>query len=688
MSEAATIFRQVATLPVSADEQRTKQNKKPFSRRQSSLYRAAQLNYQLQKFDLTIELCRGYRDEYPKGSLRDVFLILEAKVQSEAFGNVAFAQRLYNELLENFSQSKYVDDAQFFLASSYETAGEFEMARKQWQRFLERYPASDSIQSAQNRLRLLNELTPLNSPEMITRLTESLLNIKGHPDSQDLILQLAEFHFQRHDYETSTRYCRKALKSGSEQLEGSRLFFLLGKSYFQLGERAVLRNQSRSNWDDSAKVSLQTVITGESTESHTNKARELLALMLITDSTARTIENLMTTDSLLASSNNNPRLNNIRLWAAITRKQLISPDDSLSSNRIILALQKLATAQNIKYNNIALLELADWYWQMGNLNLAMSTLEQLRLSSHHDIYKAKGTFLLANWLAEQKQYDQAITALTSIQEKYYYSTLADSAQTLIVRYLIASGQHSEALKAMNVYDESDNLLANSNTVHDVNLTRAKLFERTGNDAKAIQTYLRFINTYSDAPETAIALLAAGRLSEKSGTAALAIEYYNECIQRFPITKQGEQARFQLGELYFNHGNFLSAKEAFQILLKEHPKSFYIDEAIKKMILCLYKIDMPTQAEAEIKKNKQRFEEAPSILAEFEYAKGELALEKKRFLLAKRTFENLDKKYRETQFAIMAEYGLAKTLLLQNKTEEALKKLTAIPGRYPEHPFFA
>jgi len=62
------------------------------------------------------------------------------------------------------------------------------------------------------------------------------------------------------------------------------------------------------------------------------------------------------------------------------------------------------------------------------------------------------------------------------------------------------------------------------------------------------------------------------------------------------------------------------------------------------------------------------------------------MERKDFAEAEKIFKKLGKDYRGTRPGILAEYGLGKTLLLQNKAKDALKTLTQIPERYPGHPF--
>ncbi|RMD92489.1 MAG: hypothetical protein D6814_16810, partial [Calditrichaeota bacterium] len=50
------------------------------------------------------------------------------------------------------------------------------------------------------------------------------------------------------------------------------------------------------------------------------------------------------------------------------------------------------------------------------------------------------------------------------------------------------------------------------------------------------------------------------------------------------------------------------------------------------------------------------------------------------------FKKIRKQFKGTPYAIRGDFGLGKAYLIQNKTDNALEILTAIPQRYPGHPF--
>jgi len=112
-SSAAQAFGRAASLAATHDSSTDNGSSGSRDRGQYSFWRAAQLYFDLQQFDVALRWCRQYRRTYPTGPYRDALLLLEANIQRHGYANLPYAQRLYDQLLEEFPKSVYVDDAQF-----------------------------------------------------------------------------------------------------------------------------------------------------------------------------------------------------------------------------------------------------------------------------------------------------------------------------------------------------------------------------------------------------------------------------------------------------------------------------------------------------------------------------------------------------------------------------------------------
>jgi len=562
-------------------------------------------------------------------------------------------------------------------------------------------------------------------------------NSGGGLTPNELALQLAKLHLERREFQQAVNYCKQTLQQQDNSRTWHEALLLLGTCYFKLGEQEYLRDQATENWPlntdhwksawfDSAKISLRFLAPKfDSTETKdlAKRAGVLLARMMFPPSpaifgapasVARNAANLARADSILALHGEEASLDDLRLWAAQTRKQLqaanlatpspsrqllLADVDSLENSRIAETLQSIAAKKNSVLRNLAQLELADWQWQRGDSANAVRNIAQLQNSPIKDPNIAIGQLRLAKWLIQRKNFDLALDQLSTIQQRYFYSILVDSAAALRVRLLIAANRYSEALREMmqeakGKEQKANRLLTNGESAsqNGLDLTRARTAEAIAAYPVAIRSYLKFLQNHPQAPEAAAVLLNAARLTKQIGAAQLANNYYNECIQRFPDSPEAREAKINLAEMRYDAEDYDGARNLYLELVKEAPTiakappTKWEIRSRKGAILCLYKTNKAALAESEIKTFKLRFPDDKVNLAEMQYAAGELAAEQKNFPEAEKIFKKVSSDYRNTPSAIYGDYGLGKALIIQNKFEEALEVLTEIPRRYPNNAF--
>lgn len=738
-NDAAAIeaYRQVTQLPREVEVRSDSSN--PQYRRQRSFWRSAAVLGRLQKYNEALAQCRAYRSEYPAGEFRDTVLLLEAGIQRDGNSDYPTALRLYQELLQNFSESPLIDDAQWAIADVYERIGEKRLASLEWQRLMKIYPASEHFASAQNRLRLLEEFEPGNATESMAKLTQLVLlqsRNAGGLAPNEIALQLAKLHFERREFQQAISYGKQTLQQQDNSRTWHEALLLLGTCYFKLGEQEYLRKQAtasgppqtdqwQSAWFDSAQISLKFLapkLDSTETKDLAKRAGVLLARIMFppvpvifgaNTSIARTPQNLARADSILALHDEETSLDDLRLWAAQTRKQLqaanmaapsttrqllLADVDSLENARLAKTLQSLAAKNNSVLRNLAQLELADWQWQRGDSANAVRQMAQLQNSPVKDPNMAIGQLRLARWLIQKKNFDLALDQLTTIQKRYFYSTLVDSAAALRVRLLIAANRYSEALREMQRAEGGEGregrTLMNGEPASNngLDLTRARVAEAIAEYPVAIRAYLKFLQNHPQAPEAAAVLLNAARLTKQIGATELAANYFNECLQRFPDAPEAREAKINLADMRYDAADYDGARNLYLELVKEAPAiekappTPWESRARKGAILCLYKTNKAGLTETEIKIFKTRFPDDKNSLAEMQYAAGELAVEQKNFPEAEKIFKKLSGDYRNTPSAIYGDYGLGKALIIQNKFEDALEVLTGIPRRYPNNPF--
>lgn len=673
---ALQAYQQATQLSTATESASDSANATPLHRRQRSLWRTAQLQFEARQYDAALQVCRQYRREYPHGSLRDALLFLEGRVQQSGFENLTLAQRLFDELLRDFPQSVFVDEAQFALAKTYEDAHELRLAQLQWQRFLQLYPASPLAEAAQNKLHLLAATTTTDSPEALSQLSEALLQANEKASREEFLISLARLNYERRNHRAALRFAHMANESAETTANTREAAYLLGACYFQLAERARWQNENASALQDSARRVLQSLSAGER-DALSAKSEAVLARLWFTNETPRESATLARADSLLTLHEAAPEFDFLRLWAARARKSLSASNDTTASVQITNALQQVAANLENPARDEALYELATWQWQRGDSSNAMRSLEAMRESKVHAVFFAKGQLRQAQWLAQQKRHEAARGLLQRMKEEYFYCAFADSATVQLTKLYILMGKFKEALSHMESVQEQKG---------GDDLMRARMHETMGDHAQAVQAYLRFLAQHPEAPEVATVLLEAARLTQRAGAEHLARGYYEECARRFPGTEYSVEAKFRLAEMHYDKEAFELAQPLYLEAMNEQPNAPRAKEALKQWILCLYKTKNFARAEIEAKKFEELNKSERASIAELQYAAGEAAIAAKDFVSAERILRKLSKDYRDTPSGILGDYGLGKALLIQTKTEEALETLTDIPKRYPKHPF--
>jgi tetratricopeptide (TPR) repeat protein len=653
--------------------------------RQRSFLRAAACEHVLQNADGALAYCVAYRKEYPAltSRLRDHALWQEAEIRREAFRDYSLAARLYQQIIADTPSSALVDDAQLQLGATYELMSENRRAIHEYQRLLENYPASEHYDRAARRCRLLIEFGLPDDDSQFSSMARVLTDIASGQFAGNVPLEIGKLALQRHDFEKAIAYFRESLAQKENQ-NSSEALFHLGKAYALMAERAALREEPEAQaWRDSAAIALTGVINnGDATQFTEDAGVWLARVRFFQRETLASPEKLAQADSTLAQHPTRDGLDFLRLWAAQSR-MAFTKGDSLQSARVVLALQKLAAQKNSALSNEASYSLALWRWQSGDTTAALQMCEELAAAARNNPFKPRALLLRAEIFAGRKRHAVAADVLKHFSQEYFYSALADSARQLHVRQLMLAGRYQEALQVMETSAASLDAQASADGLA---LQRARAYTATQNYPLAIRAYLHFLHDQPSAPEAGAALLAAAQLTGKVGAKKLSQNYAEECLRRFPGSAEAVDAKNLLADLHFDSGQFDLARTLYQEVARALTASDQKRRAAKLAIVCVYKTQKGVVSDAELKVFQKDFPDDKAGLAEIHYAAGEQALANRDFENADRMFKTLRKDFKDTPSGILGDYGLGKSLLVQNRAKDALEVLTEIPRRYPDHPF--
>jgi len=608
------------------------------------------------------------------------------------------AIRAYYDFIDNYPQSKFIDEAQFGLARSYESSGNYAQALVEYQNVTARYPASKHYSDVKKRINYLTNYYQVenaalrNLSGVIQQLAENKANIMA-------LYQLSLTYFKElKDYRASIDLFNKIYDANEKKnIAEDELLFYRGRAYQLLGEKSISNNQEQNSLLDSANFNYDQLI------------ENFPASYLADDAMYHKIEikklNLKKKDDL----NYFPQMK--ESLTSFTYKYLDST--ILDKVNFELALLMLKNGINSSvdsldvYNSLQkiindfplspLLPEANYYqallfFQVENFDLAEKKLSAF-ISTYPNNHKTcKAYFQLARLLELKGDYSVAINSLQQIITKYYYSDYADSAKLIIGSYFTKQQKFAEALSHyMDIYERYE--------------TNIEVFDSNNPDAPILQDVLFNIATI---------LKTINHRDE-------AIQYFEKYLLKFPQGKYADQVLFSLGELFntSKKEEQSKAKDYFQQLEKNHsssdllPKSLiklgdlaykdekydearqYYSKALNsslpdeenaytsaQIIICCFRSGQIATADEMYNVFRKQFKDEKSKQADILLEKGDYYLKSKNFDKAEKIFRDVRSDFKNTPEGISAKYLLGKLNFIQNKDEDALEIITDLIKKHP------
>lgn len=592
------------------------------------------------------------------------------------------AIRAYSDFLEHYPEHVCVDDAQMKLARSYEALQHWPLARAEWQRFLAAYPASEHYSLARQHYAAVKKLS---RPD-ITRLAKELVKAAdGDGASMPAALATAKMHLALREHQQALPLLKRIIADHEDRALRGEALILLAEAYAALGERALLKQlPGATAWFDSARVAISLV---RERYSSPDRARDIDLLFGMLELRKGAEAHAAVLDSLSQRYSQDASFAPIHTEALNRYIPRFAAFDSLRSVQFRTRLESLEKLTP------ELAQISGWlsgelFLAQGDTAAALQRYKQVLDSPLANPLRVKCELKLSRILAASGDTEAAMQRLRRIGEKYYYSSAADSALLALARLAVRENAPEQALQALGALKErreSEGEIWRPALPDDYGFVLGRAFELSEQPLHASRAYLNFID-HAQRPElVSRALFALGNLARNMHIDELAGNYYRESISRAGKAASLE-AKFALCKLEYESESYETARKLALELLREAQGETEIRAAMRLAILSGLRGGLIAQTESDLRNFETRFPDARDAIAEIQYELGQAHLRRKNFPQAEKIFKNLQKAEKGTPRAIYGDFGLSKSLLIQNKFEDALKLLTAIPAKYPQHPF--
>ena len=626
---------------------------------------------------------RRARDLGPPADLQPELLFLQARVAMQGRNDPARASRWFADFIEKYPEHPKVDEAQMYLALSYEALQDWLLARAEWQRLIGRYPASAHYGTARQHLVLIEAYRAPELADLAVQLAGTAVNaVNPQPE-----LTRAQILIQFRAYEQAIPVLKQIIAGSEDGDVRARAVQMLASAYFARGEMAFLQaGQHSSAWFDSARVALR-LLQQMHSEGIDRAAADLQwAKMAQYSGEAGQMARV---DSLCAAHPDDSAFDRLRLQ--VLKSQVAAtglPRDSTTLPAVQRSLQEIARRSPDLANEAALLSFK-LALARADTAAALAMLADMQRKEHLDPAYVQTELLRAQILASTGAADQAKWVLQDMSSRYFYSPVADSARLLLAKLELKTGNVEKALQQlMNLQTRlriedrptGDPVQAESLFL----LARAN--EAAGDRLGASRYYLQFLDAQQeDTKQRTDALFALAEISQKLHTTDLSKLYLQEIIDSGADPQQLDEAKVRLAELLYDQREYKPARALALEVIRSTDDPGQQRRGMRVAVLSGLRQGNLSSMESEIKVFASTFPDAKATRAEIEYEKGELYLRQKNFRQAEKAFKGIRKKYKDTEYAIRGELGMGKALLIQNKAEEALDILADVPRRYPNHP---
>lgn len=650
------------------------------------------LNASARSTDALVLLQMHLHDQ--KSQFKDEILFQIGKTH-ELLKNYDSARQTFATILTMFPRSNLVDDAQLEMARCADLAGDYSTALTGYQQFLRDYPGADSYREAFRRKDFLNKFFPARPQSADAAFNDILSkNMSGLPRAE-ILMQWAEQQINTfHDYANALLFLKQAIVAdGKESLDKGRLLYLMSYCHSMLAEKFAFEQESKKSTAhlDTAKTTVSLLDDNfASTQWPALAAYHALDIQLTTLESP--IARITLIDSLIkkyAWEGDQDSLHK-NLQYRLAAELLSAAQDSVNwqlldrASRLTDSVLQ-SKAKNRTYSDALYLK-ALISRRMVKPDTAAILLTEFLKEFPNSSKVVDATFQLAGIQEELGDLAAAARLYSQIIDRYFYSSYVRRAVNNLGRVLLRQGKIEEAKRVIkkNIgadFNASDDVFSHAKKDDKALWLWTQAVEGEGNPAASMQALKNYLLYSRDGRYRDYAMLDLGDLAVKMHKNEMALGYFKEVAKTSQDDSLAQFAKIKVADFYFDQGRFKDARNSYSLLKKDLTGELR-KKAVLREIICDYKLGAATRAANLSKKFKKEFP-GKDAEAKIFYEQGMYFIKEKNFKAAEKAFKTIVNKYKETPEAGRGELGLARLYVILNKTDDALKTLTAIPDKYSD-----
>ncbi|MBN2011534.1 tetratricopeptide repeat protein [candidate division KSB1 bacterium] len=644
-----------------------------------------------------LDYFRQYKQHFPESECNDYVDYHVALIYEQQKQEYERALRLYYDFLDAYPTSKYADDARLGLARCYQKLENYSQAVAEYQKLLERYPATDLRDEVTSQLNYLQTYKVKTPNVAMSNFAALIGQAISNPSRADLSYKLARTHSDDlKDYQSAKAIFSALAKDTASQVPKDEVLFYLAQCNYLLAMKEKYERGQVSSLLDTANVQYLKMIETYPDSPLTDDAimNFIETRLAASDSVQQNREFLK--QYVTAFMMNHPTSPFMPKALLLLGKSYLDSgesqiDDSLfvydCFDKIVTGYPRSPEAADAMYLRAVLL------MRQTRLTEALDRFKQFIGQHPNHPQAAQAHMLMADMYEANQDYTSAIVHLQEIVTTYFYSALADNAVMRMGAIYLKTKDYENGLKLLKNYQRQYDTPCYQSPQSrypfeaDV-LFRIGQFDYLLENKTAskidFQKFLQKFPKHAYAAQTLYYL--AGQLNaNQPDEREQAMSYLQRLIDDFPKFDQVAQAKVRLADLFMKqedyskaHSYYLAAADS---LIADNDKQYARSQAI----IALYKTGQVTKGDAELKQFKKDFKDTDEYEGEILIAKGDYFFREKEFQQAEEIYKDIRSDLKKTSYGPKAAHALGRLYLTLNKDEDALKILTELPGKYPDDP---
>ncbi len=588
--------------------------------------------------------------------------------------------------LENFLliQDSYPqkDDVYFELAYACENVGRYEQSANYYRKIISDFSASGYYQTAKERLDYLESYKVVDKDKAVNRLAAMVSKLLTSEDKSSLQFELGKIYYSDlKDYKNAALQFNSALQN-NPQRPGD-VYLYLGLTYVKMAQRSNEIDDTTTELLKQASAYFKKALENTATCSEPDAAAWFMVKSSIQpDSLSVDKEKKYLTMLLKKYPDSKYREQWYENLAYILAFDERYQDESLKYYDILVKNYPGSPKYPEYLLNYA--KLIKW----NDPQKAQDIFKKIASEYHNSHAAVSALFEVANYYEDRGMFAEAKALYSRLISLYYYSDVADDTRAKLGRIFTLAGEYDKAIDFLLPRVQSpfryDYLLSKEfmpRGLYDEIFFLAKAYEGAGDDKKALDTYSLYLNVAAAGEYTEQAKFDIGRIYYNKGQKRVALEFFRTVTGQDSALTTG--AKMYIATIYFDFAEYNKAAKSFGQLRKIVKDKATDKEIFGKQIIALLREGKLKEANPLIKTYKRQYRDDKDFAAQFVLEYGKYYRSQKNFDKAIKFFNQVKSKYGASAYVDDADYFLALTYLTLNKNEEAFKILSNFYTKYPK-----